>query len=349
MSRIDGPAAADLAGGGGAPLSAPVAALRRRTRWSPFELVFWLLPVAAFFLFPLRLPLITEIAILGLFAVSLDIVLGYAGIVSLGHAAFFGVGAYTAGLLAAAGWGEPLSGLLAAGAAATLVGLVSSLLVLRGSDLTRLMVTLAVAMMLLELANQAAWLTGGADGLSGVVMWPLLGLFEFDLYGRTAYWYAVTVVFVSFLAIRLIVNSPFGLAIRGIKGNRLRMSAIGAPVNRYLVMAYSTGAGFAGLAGGLLAQTTQFVSLDVLAFHRSAEALLVLVIGGAGAVYGGLIGAVGFKLMQEWLSGITPQYWQFWLGAALVLLVLFARGGIIGLWRRAMAAWAERGRGRGRA
>nr|WP_051402306.1 branched-chain amino acid ABC transporter permease [Lutibaculum baratangense] len=297
------------------------------------EILFWLLPIPLFFLFGLRLPLLTEIAILALFALSLDLILGYAGIVSLGHAAFFGLGAYTAGLLAVHGWGEPITGLLAAGAVATAAGFVSSFLVLRGSDLTRLMVTLAISMMLLEAANRLAWLTGGADGLYGVTMWPIFGIFEFDLYGHTAYWYSVIVLFISFVALRAIVNSPFGLALRGVKGNPLRMRAIGAPVNRHLVKAFTIGAGFAGIAGGLLAQATQFVSLDVLAFHRSAEALLVLVIGGSGAVYGGILGAAAFRVLQEWLSGITPQYWQFWLGAGLIVLVLFARGGLIGLWR----------------
>lgn len=333
MNGADRPAAVAIA----APLSAATEALRRRSRFSLLEILFWLLPVAAFFLFPFRLPLLTEIAILGLFALSLDLVLGYAGIVSLGHAAFFGVGAYTAGLLAVHGWGEPLSGLLAAGLMAAVVGFVSSFLVLRGSDLTRLMVTLGIAMMLLEAANRAAWLTGGADGLGGVRLWPLLGRFDFDIFGRTAFCYAMAVVFLCFLAIRQIIVSPFGLTLRGIKANRLRMRAIGAPVSRHLVRAYTAAAFFAGIAGGLLAQTTQFVSLDVLAFHRSADALLVLVIGGSGAVYGGFIGAVAFRLLQEWLSGITPQYWQFWLGLALVLLVLFARGGIIGLYRQLRA------------
>jgi branched-chain amino acid transport system permease protein len=320
-----------------APASPAAAALRRKARISLAEILFWLLPVAAFFLFPFRLPLMAEIAILGLFALSLDLVLGYAGIVSLGHAAFFGVGAYTAGLLAVHGWGEPVSGLLAGGLAAGLVGFVSAFLVLRGSDLTRLMVTLGIALMLYEAANQAAWLTGGADGLSGVTLWPVLGLFEWDIFGRTAYCYTLAVVFLSFLVVRRVIVAPFGLTLRGIKGNRLRMAAIGAPVNRHLVRAYTIGAIFAGIAGALLAQTTQFVSLDVLAFHRSADVLLVLLIGGSGAIYGGFIGAVAFRLMQEFLSGLTQQYWQFWMGAVLVLLVLFARGGVIGLARKLLA------------
>ncbi len=333
MSRVE---TNETARAGQARTERPGASLRRRTRWSWLEIAFWLLPIPLFFLFPLRLAFFTEIAVLALFALSLDLLLGYAGIVSLGHAAFFGVGAYTAGILAVHGWGEPITGLLAGGAVATVAGFLSSFLVLRGSDLTRLMVTLGISMMLLEAANQMAWLTGGADGLYGVTLWPIFGIFEFDLYGYTAYWYAMVVLFVCFVIIRTIVNAPFGTALRGVKGNPLRMRAVGAPVNRHLVIAFTIGAGFAGIAGALLAQATQFVSLDVLSFARSADGLLVLVIGGSGAVYGGVIGAVVFKIFQEWLSGITPQYWQFWLGAALVLLVLFARGGLIGLYRASM-------------
>lgn len=308
-----------------------VAALRRAAAWRWAETMFWALPVFAFFLFPYRLPLLTEIVILALFALSLDLILGYAGIVSLGHAAFFGVGAYVAGLLASAGWGEPLSGLLLAGLAAAAVGFLTSFLVLRGGDLTRLMVTLGVALMLFEAANKAAWLTGGADGLHGVAMDPILGRFEFDLFGRTAYVYSVVVLFLLFYLARRLVVSPFGLSLRGLKSNRRRMEAVGTPADRRVVAIYTVSAGYAGVAGGLLAQSAQFVSLDVLEFQRSAEVLLVLVIGGSGTLYGGLIGAVVFKVMHEWLAGITVQYWQFWLGLALVLLVLFTRGGVMGL------------------
>ncbi len=298
--------------------------------WPWPELLFWSCAIAAYFLFQERLPLITEIFVLGLFALSLDLILGYAGIVSLGHAAFFGVGAYTAGILAQSGWGEPVSGLLIAAATAMAVGFASSFLVLRGRDLTRLMVTLGVAMLIYEAANQAAWLTGGADGLVGMTVWPVLGVFEFDLYGHTAYWYSFAVLFLLFCLARRLVNSPFGLSLRGIKENRLRMAAIGTPVNRRLVLIYTVAAGYAGAAGALLAQTTQFVSLDVLAFHRSAEALLMLVIGGSGMLYGALVGALSFKVLQDLFSNWTAQYWQFWLGLLLVLLVLFARGGIMG-------------------
>jgi branched-chain amino acid transport system permease protein len=212
--------------------------------------------------------------------------------------------------------------LLVSGAGAALLGFATSFLVLRGSDLTRLMVTLGVALVMKEVANKLDWLTGGADGLQGIVMAPVLGLFEFDIAGQVAYVYAATVLFLLFLLARRIVNSPFGLSLRSVKDNPLRAAAIGIPVNARLIAIYTVAAFYAGVAGALLTQTTQFASLSVLDFERSADVLLILILGGIGYLYGGLIGAVLFKLGQDWLAGITPQYWQFWLGLVLVLIVL---------------------------
>ena len=262
---------------------------------------------------------------MALFAISLDLVLGYAGIVSLGHAAFLGMGAYTAGLFAKHINPDPLIGLAVAAGATTVLGFVSSFLVLRGSDLTRLMITLGIALILSEVANQLGWLTGGADGLQGVVMAPLLGLFRFDMFGRTAYAYSLITLFVLFVVARRITNSPFGLSLCAIRDNPLRAGAIGIPVDRRLIAVYTLAAAYAGVAGGLLAQTSQYASLDVLSFERSADVMLVLVIGGAGYLYGGIIGAIGFKLLQDWLSALTPQYWHFWIGMILVSLVLIGR------------------------
>ena len=287
--------------------------------------MFWLVAFATIFLFPTKHLILTEIAILGLFAVSLDFVLGYAGIVSLGHAAFFGFGAYVAGLLAKHGIiKEPLLALLASGLAAAVLGFASSFLVLRGSDLTRLMVTLGVALVLREIANQLA-ITGGADGLQGIVMEPLLGHFQFDLYGHTAYIYSLVVLFVLFVIARRLVNSPFGLSLRSVKGNPLRASAVGIHVNGRLVAIYTIAAGYAGIAGALLTQSTQFASLSVLDFERSADVMLMLIIGGTGYLYGGLIGAVVFKFVQDYLAAVNPQYWQFWLGLLLVMMIMFGR------------------------
>ena len=299
-------------------------------RWRVTEIVFWLVAIAAFFAFPTHRVLGSQILITGLFALSLDLILGYAGIVSLGHAAFFGVGAYAAGLLAAHGWGEPLSGLVVAGAAGALVGYATSFLVVRGTDLARLMVTLGIGLMLFEAANQAAFITGGADGLSGVTMRKILGLYSFDLAGTTAYLYSLAVLFLLFVFARRIVNSPFGLSLRGVRENVKRMPAIGSPVTRRLIAIYTVSAAMAGIAGGLLAQTTQFVGLDVFGFPRSADLMIMVVLGGAGRLYGALVGTTVFMIAHHYLSDLNPIYWQFWLGLLLVVVVLFARGGILG-------------------
>lgn len=299
-------------------------------RWNKYEIVFWLLPVAGFFAFPNNLTFGSQILIAGLFALSLDLILGYARIISLGQAAFFGLGAYTAGLLAKHGWAEPLSGLLVAAVVAALAGLLTSFLVVRGQDLARLMVTLGISLMLYEVANQASSITGGVDGLSGVEMGKVFGVFAFSLNGKTAYVYSLAVLFIVFCLARLLVRSPFGLSLRGIREGERRMPAIGVSVPRKLTAVYTIGAGIAGIAGGMLAQTTQFVGIDVLGFPRSAELLIMLVLGGTGYLYGALIGAAVFMLLQNYLANLNPVYWQFWLGLLLVMIVLLARGGLMG-------------------
>jgi branched-chain amino acid transport system permease protein len=299
-------------------------------RWHALEVVFWLLPLASWFLFPQYLVLASQIMIVGLFALSLDLILGYAGIVSLGHAAFFGLGAYTAGLLSVHGWSEPVSGLLAGAVVAGIFGWIVSFLVVRGQDLTRLMVTLGIGLMLFEAANKASWLTGGVDGLSGMMVGNLLGTFEFDLEGKTGFVYSYVVLFLVFLVLRRLVNSPFGLGLRGIREGGRRMPAIGADVNRRLRAVFTVGAVVAGIAGALLAQTTQFVGLDMLGFPRSAELLIMLVLGGTGRLYGALVGTAIFMIAQDKIAGINPTYWQFWIGLLLVCIVMFAKGGIVG-------------------
>lgn len=310
-----------------ADLTAEVARqLARRARWRPWEIVFWLAAAASIFLLPGKHLILTEVAILGLFALSLDLILGYAGILSLGHAAYFGFGAYAAGLFAKHGLiPEPVLALLAAALLAALLGFATSFLVLRGSDLTRLMVTLGVCLVLREIANQSPDLTGGADGLQGITIAPLFGRFAFDIGGHVAYAYSLSVLFVLFLLARRIVYSPFGLSLCAVKLNALRASAIGIGVSWRLVAVYTLAAAYAGIAGALLTQSTQFCSLDVLSFERSADLLVVLIIGGIGYLYGGLIGAVLFKITQDWVAAITPQYWQFWVGVLLVLMVLVGR------------------------
>lgn len=307
-------------------------ALNNTSRWKVWEPVFWLLALASPFLLSSHALIINEIAIVALFAVSLDLILGYTGIVSLGHAAFFGMGAYTAALFAKLVMPDPLVGLLVAIGVSTILGAICSLTVLRGSDLTRLMVTLGVALLLLELANKFSDLTGGADGLQGVVMGPLLGRFEFDLYGRTAAWYSLVVLVLVFMLARRLAKSPFGATLMAIRDNRLRAMAIGIPVASRIAVIYAVSAGVAGAAGALMAQTAGFASLDVFSFERSADVMLLLVIGGTGWLYGGVVGAIVFKLLHDIISSITPQYWTFWIGLFLVVLMLVGREKLLRPW-----------------
>jgi branched-chain amino acid transport system permease protein len=291
----------------------------------------WVLAFVAPWALPEHALIINEVAIVALFAVSLDLVLGYTGIVSLGHAAFLGVGAYSAALFAKHVMPDPTVGLLVGIAVSTLLGAFCSLSIMRGTDLTRLMVTLGVALILMELANKLDF-TGGADGLQGVVMGPVLGRFEFDLYGQTSATYSLCVLLVLFVLMRRLVHSPFGATLKAVRDNRLRAMSIGISVHQRIAVIYTVAAAVAGAAGALLAQTTSFASIDVFDFHRSADLMLLLVIGGTGWLYGGVTGAIVFKLMQDWLSSITPQYWTFWIGLFLVVLVMVGRDRLIRPW-----------------
>jgi branched-chain amino acid transport system permease protein len=311
-----------------------IAVLVRRHHYHPLEAVPWLTAVAAYFAFPSYLPLGAQILATILFALSADLVLGYAGIVTLGQAAFFGAGAYTAGLLAAHGWGEPITGLFAAAAAAALIGLLSGLVILRTTGLTLLMLTLVVASILYEAVNKASWLTGGDDGLQGMQVWSIFGRYPFDLFGRTAYFYGLIVLFLCWLATRRFVHSPFGRSLVGIRENIRRMHAIGAPVERRRLVVYTISAALAGISGALIAQTTGFVGLTFLGLDRSGSVLIMLIIGGVGRLYGAFIGVPLYMIAQDRFSTVEPVYWYFWIGLLMVLLVVFARGGVLGLAER---------------
>jgi branched-chain amino acid transport system permease protein len=315
--------------------------LLRAARWQPLEWVFWVLAFISPWLLSKHALIINEIAIVALFAVSLDLVLGYTGIVSLGHAAFLGFGAYSAALFAKHIHPDPLIGLCVGTVAATLLGAVCSLSIMRGTDLTRLMVTLGTALILLELANKYSDLTGGADGLQGVIMGPLLGRFDFDLLGQVAAWYSLSILFVWFVLARRLVHAPLGATLKAVRDNRLRAMAIGIPVTARLAVVYTVAAGIAGAAGALMAQTTGFASLDVFALERSADVMLMLAIGGVGWLYGGIAGAVAFKLMYDVIANITPQYWTFWIGLFLVVLVMVGRERLIRPWTWFSAARRE--------
>jgi branched-chain amino acid transport system permease protein len=311
---------------------------RHRPRW--WELLPWILGLAFYFAFPDYLGFGCDLLVTILFALSLDLALGYAGIITLGHAAFFGVGAYTVGMLASYNlWTEPITSLLFAAAAAGAIGFLSGLVLLRTTGLTLLMLTLCTMSLLYEAANMAAPYTGGFDGLPSLSIGPVFGLFEFNpLYSDTQYLFALGVLFVCFLFVRTLVYSPFGQSLTGIRENVLRMHAIGSPVRRRLIVCYTISAALAGVAGGLLAQTTAFVNLAVLGLDRSATVLIVLILGGYGRLYGAFIGAVVYLALEHFLAQIYPTAWQLGLGILLVLIALFARNGILGLgdalWQR---------------
>jgi branched-chain amino acid transport system permease protein len=312
---------------------------RDQERWRWQDAAFWLAVLVCGFILPGNLVLLAQVLTAGLFALSLDLILGYGGIVSLGHAAFFGLGAYAAGLLAANGWHEPITGLIAAGAAAGLLGLLTSFVVVRLKGIALLMVTMGIALVLHEVAQKARGLTGGDDGLQGIAIDPVLGLFRFDLYGRTAFAYTLVVVLLCFVLARRIVHSPFGLALRGMRETARRLPAIGVTVGRASATIYTHAAMLAGIAGGLLTQTTAYVSVEVLSFERSADVLIMLILGGAGRLYGGLIGAAVFLVLRDRFADVSPQYWFFWLGLILVSVVLFARGGLLGAGERLLRGW----------
>jgi branched-chain amino acid transport system permease protein len=268
----------------------------------------------------------SQALIMILFALSLDLILGFAGIVTLGHAAFFGIGAYTAGLLITRlQWTEPITGLLAAAACAAVAGMLSGWILLRYRGLALLVLTLATTIMLQEAGNLVPDFTGGYDGIPGVTVAPLFGTFEYDLYGHTYYLYALAVLFLLFFLVRRIVYSPFGGALAGIRENVGRMHALGSPVHWRLVTAYTIAAAIAGVAGALFAQTNGFVTLGVFDFERSAGVMVMLILGGPGWLYGAFIGAVVYMVLENRLSAVSPEFWQFGLGFVLVVVVLLVR------------------------
>ena len=249
---------------------------------------------------------------------------------SLGHAAFFGLGAYAAGLFSKHVWGEPLSGLLLAAVIAGVFGYFLSFIIATFRGLALIMITMGIGQLMLEAANSAGKITGGADGLQGVKTWPLFNAIRFDLYGNTAYGYSLAALFVCFLVARRITNSPFGLSLQGIRENSTRMLAIGAPNTAHVRKIFTIAAVMAGIAGALLTQTTETVSLETLSFQRSADLLVVLILGGVGRLYGGIVGAVIYMVARDHFSGVNPQYWYFWIGMLLIAVVVFLPNGLLG-------------------
>lgn len=327
---------------------AAVADFRAQARWQWYEPIFWLGAIAFYFLFPTFLPLGTQILCAALFALSLDLILGYGGIVSLGHTTFFGIGAYTAGLLAKHGWGEPITCLVAGGALAAVAGWICSFVIVRVQGVALLLVTLGINLVLYEAANKAYTITGGADGLQGIEFWKVLGVFDYDIEGRVAYIYTLVVVFLLYLVARRIVHSPFGLALKGMRENWKRMPALGAALRRHGALIFVLSAAIAGLSGALLAESVQFVALDSLGVQRSVDVLTMLIVGGTGVLYGSFVGATVYLVVRDQLADLNPAYWYFWIGLILVVVVLFTRNGVVGTLAD-IAAWLRRRRGGGTA
>ncbi|NJN39567.1 MAG: branched-chain amino acid ABC transporter permease [Gammaproteobacteria bacterium] len=316
-----------------APGLAAAQALARRHRFKWWEVLPWVVALAAFLLYPTYLSFGTQVLITILFALSLDLVMGYAGIITLGHAAFFGAGAYTVGMLALHfGWNEPLSGLLAAALVAGAIGFVSGMVLLRTQGLTLLMLTLCTMALLEEGANMGAAYTGGFDGMPGLEFAPVFGAFAFDpLYFRSQYLYSLAVLFICFVVVRVLVYSPFGQSLTGVRENVLRMHAVGAPVQRRLVIAYTISAALAGVAGALFTQTTAFVNLSTLGLDRAAGVLIILILGGYGRLYGAFVGAIAYMVLEHTLAKAYPTAWQLGIGIVLIVVALYARNGILGI------------------
>lgn len=312
-------------------MSAATSPLLDRHRLRPLELVWWLLALGYFFVFPEYLSVATQVLVMALFALSLDLLLGFAGVLSLGHAVPFGIGAYACALINLAGWHEAISGALAGGAISGLFALAIGPLILRLSGLPFIMVTLGIGAVLYEAANKAVWLTGGDNGLPGVTLDPLLGVFRWSVLGQTGYLYALGWLFALFCLTRRLVASPFGMALQGIRENPRRMQLVGAPVLRHLVVAYGLASAIAGIAGALSAQTNAFVGLEVLSLNTSIDGLVMLVLGGVGHLYGGLVGAPVYMFVQHFAREWNPYYWMFLIGALLIIVVRFSRRGLIGL------------------
>jgi len=310
-----------------------------RLRWP--EALPWLLAAAVYFVAPSYLPLASYVLIMILFALSLDLIVGYGGIVTLVHSAYFGFGAYTAAVLAQRLNGDPLLGLAAAALAAGLLGLATGAVILRTRALTLLMLTLAITSIVFEVASSATWLTGGSDGMHSVPIAAVLGAFKFDLFGKTAYLYCLAVLAACWWLVRTVVHSPFGAGLVGTRENDARMHAIGAPVYVRRLQAYTLSCALAGVAGALLTQTTQFAGLSTLGFELSGELLVMLVLGGVGRLYGAFVGPAVYIVARDQLAQQTPEYWNMGIGVLLVVIVLFARGGILGLLDKLLARWKK--------
>ncbi|MDX8479596.1 branched-chain amino acid ABC transporter permease [Mesorhizobium sp. VK24D] len=286
---------------------------------------------AGYLLFPDNLALLTRIVGIIMLVLSLDLVTGFCGVATLGHAALFGAGAYAAGIGAAHfGISDPVAMIAAGSAGGALAGLLSGFVILRGHGLGQLVLSIAIVNLFHEAANKATGWTGGSDGLTDIAPTPLFSVFAFDLWGHTAYALGVALLLIVLFLLQRLARSPFGMLCRGIRQDPIRVAAMGAPVRKTLLAMYVVSGLVAGVGGGLNAISTQVVGLDSVSFTLSASALVMLVLGGTGSLYGAIVGTVVFMLFEDFVSAANPFHWLTIVGALLVLVVLFAPRGIFG-------------------
>ncbi|ROT45738.1 branched-chain amino acid ABC transporter permease [Pusillimonas sp. NJUB218] len=307
-------------------------------RQSPWGWLGYVAALAVIFLLywylPGQLLILTRIAMIAILVMSLDLVTGYGGLPTLGQAAMFGMGAYAAGLFAKFVMPDPLLGLLVAAGSGALLAFIAGLFLVRYQGLAFLMLTIAVALIMQNLASKLQFITGGDDGLSGFEVAPIFGQFQFDIFGVTGYWYAMVVMLLSFAVLRRIMRSPFGLCCVGIRENRDRMAANGTRIYPHLVKLYTLSGVFAGIAGGLFAQVNQVVGLDSLGFELSAEALVMLVLGGLGTLSGAIIGTTLYTMIHHFAATANPFHWLFVIGGLLMLVVFLPKGFVQQMMRR---------------
>jgi branched-chain amino acid transport system permease protein len=309
----------------------PRQSILRRHEWRIGEAVWLLMAIACYVLFPQYLSLGTSVLIMVLLVLSYDILLGFSGVLSLSHAVFFGLGAYMAGWISLAGWTEPVSiVLVAAVAGAVLAALVGPFL-LRLTGLPLMMVTLALAVLVYEAGHKATRITGGDDGLPGIQFAPILGVFEWGLGGKTSYVYCLVWLVLIFIVLKRLVASPLGIMLQGIRENPARMRLIGNRVLPHLTLAYVVSGAVAAIAGALFTQANAFVGLGVFALDTSIDVLVMLVLGGIGSLHGALIGAPVYMLLKHFSSQVNPFYWMLIIGVMLIAVVMFGRGGFLGI------------------
>lgn len=302
-----------------------------RYRLRVADILWIILGLAAFFAFPNHLSFGSIIIVAVIFAISVDIVIGFPRIISLGQALYFGIGAYAAALIALAGWTEPITGALLSAAVSALVALVVGPLILRLRELPLIMVTIGVAQLVYEAAHKSSWLTGGDDGLYGYQVGKVFGIFGWSLYGSTAYLYALGWAVVVFVVARIVTSSPFGVCLQGIRENADRMKLLGTPVLLRQVQAYTFGAAIAGLGGAVLAQSQSLVSLYVLSLEQTIDGLVLLALGGVGSIYGAILGAPVYMIVKYVSQLISPHYWLFSVGVLLIAVVMSGKNGLLGI------------------